>query len=161
MSSEAGNDQNHPLFLRGFDAGYKQGYARGYDAAEAIAEIKAEGWFPVRSQRGFPLVICPNSVYKPTDTILTVEFYVKWYSLFTITGYDAKTTSGNVKVTEIDFDQIPFRDDEGEFSAYCDHVPNPTNVKRLAEERGWYLDELAKELIAGRWQLEIVDYDRK
>lgn len=47
-------------------------------------------------------------------------------------------------------------------SDYCDHVPNPRAVMWFAYTNRFLLDELAFELIAGRWSFEVKDqYDNE
>ena len=82
--------------------------------------------------------------------ILTVELASKWYALYVV---DAEG-----KVEEITFGELATV--EGPGAPYCDHVPNPDRLRRLAEARGWYVDDLAEELVVGRWQLEVERNER-
>lgn len=86
-----------------------------------------------------------------TPPTVTVELYVKWYSLFVIQKmlYD-----------EVIIEEVPFPDDEfcgtGE-SPYCDHVPNPAVVARWAASKGYVIDDAAMEMMIGRWEREYKD----
>ena len=90
--------------------------------------------------------------------VLTVEISSKWYSLFLI--------HGDRSIEQIDFgylseiwDDHPDRPRFG--SAYVDHCPNPHAVELLADQKDWWLDDLAYELIWGRWATEVLDYVRQ
>ena len=82
--------------------------------------------------------------------ILTVELASKWYALYVV---DAEG-----RVEEITFGELATVNGPG--APYCDHVPNPDRVRLLAEARGWYVDDLAEELVVGRWQLEVERNER-
>lgn len=101
------------------------------------------------SSRGLPLVCVDDIVEVPT---LTVENYCKWYDMQII------HPDGRVEAVSFgDLDELAGNvgyDVLG--SGYVDHVPNPQVVRALAEARGWAVDEQAMEMIAGRWQLEVV-----
>lgn len=77
--------------------------------------------------------------------VLTVETYTKWYVLYLI--------KPGGEVEEVSFAELEAHCGDG--SPYLDHAPNPNAVIRLANARGWYLDELALELIIGRWELDM------
>jgi len=92
-----------------------------------------------RTLRGYLLADEPQS-----ETIITVELYCKWYSLYLL------HPDGRCVVQ-------PFPDEKyapaGE-SAFVDHVPNPKAVENYAKVRGLEVGGLALELITGRWYLE-------
>lgn len=106
------------------------------------------------SEREHPLVCTqyPRDIGRP---VLTVELYPKWYGLQLI------SIDGSVN-------ELPFPDraslksafaqglDDTE-AAFVDHVPNPIYVMRWASQEGHHLDELALELIIGRWVYEVKD----
>lgn len=81
----------------------------------------------------------------PTISTITVEYYIKWYSLFL------------VRPTGL-IDVIPFSDLEkyakGSETAYGDHVPNPDIVKVLSVDCDYDIDPIAMEMMIGRWQIE-------
>jgi hypothetical protein len=85
----------------------------------------------------------------PDEPLLTVEIASKWYQLYLI------RPDGSVH--GLDFGRLEQPAFMLGISAYCDHVPNPQAVRRLAEVNSWTLDDLAEELIVGRWQLEVVE----
>lgn len=94
------------------------------------------------SDRGLPLVLTDPDPRFPT---LTVELYVKWYSLFLVC---------QCEVIQISFEELEEFRTGGE-SPFVDHVPNPGAVRRMVEHRRYVLDALAEELIVGRWVLEV------
>jgi len=94
------------------------------------------------SARGIPLVQSVEHVVVPT---LTVEYYLKWYSLHLIRPGEDPAVS-----------QVFFHHLEDYFSGTCfrDHVPNPDAVRAFTDAHGYVFDGLAEELIMGRWVLE-------
>ena len=90
------------------------------------------------SDRGKPLV-CQDTCGRPycKTPILTVENYIKWYCLYLI------RPSGEVEA-------VDFPDD-----GYCDHVPYPAAVERMAAKNGWVVDEQSLEMMIGRYMLEV------
>jgi hypothetical protein len=89
-------------------------------------------------------------VQEPLDVpVLTMENYVKWYYLHLI------RPDGTVE--ELSFEPLSDTSAHMSESPYCDHVPNPVVVQRLAHERNWHLDPNALEMIIGRWELEVRD----
>ncbi len=87
------------------------------------------------SYRGIPLVRQEHS----SAPILTVENYCKWYALWLITPDDHVS-------------QVPFPED-----GYCDHVPFPAAVQKLADRNGWLVDDQSMEMMVGRYMLEVRD----
>ncbi len=92
---------------------------------------------------GRPLIW--SRIGPPQKPTLTAALYVKWYELVLV--------SPDLSMTSIDFGALEPRAQMGE-SAYCDHVPNPAVVARLAEFNTWELDPLFAEVLTGRWELE-------
>ncbi len=91
------------------------------------------------SKRGKPLL------YSFCDAaILTVELYEKWYSLYVV--------GASGLVDEVSFAELELYCGDG--SPYTDHCPNPNAVLRMAASRGWEVNELALELIVGRWEMK-------
>lgn len=99
-----------------------------------------------RSERGFLL---PVSNYPGSLPVLTVELYCKWYSLHLV--WPTRI------VERIDFGRLEPAAASLNCSPFCDHCPNPAAVRTLALAEGWHLDELAEELIVGRWHIEVGD----
>jgi hypothetical protein len=98
------------------------------------------------SDRGHELFFCSTGC--GDRPVITVEYYIKWYTLFVV-HHDGR-------VTELDYQ--PDLEDEfisryGE-SAYGDHVFNPRFVVFLADRLEMDVDEIALEVIIGRWQQE-------
>ena len=104
-------------------------------------------WRMLVGPRGEPVCLSFDAL-NVEEPILTVELSRKWYGLCLVRP--SRT------VEELDFGilevlrQAPFG------PSLCDHVPNPAFVERLAEEKGWEIDDFAWELIVGRWHAEIV-----
>lgn len=96
------------------------------------------------SSRGNLLVLSKRPLDRP---VITVELYSKWYGLYLV-------------YPEGSIEEIPFPESEGrlDVSDYVDHVPNPKVVVWFAEKNNFYLDELALELIVGRWELEVTHH---
>lgn len=93
-----------------------------------------------KSPRGFIL----SWIGEVKSPILTVEIYMKWYSLFLI-------NPDNI-IEEISF---PYYDDlPNNEPNYMDHVPNPVAVEKLCKEKNWELDDVTKELLVGRWEID-------
>lgn len=91
-----------------------------------------------KSPRGFPLVdTCTGSRRVP---VLTCELYVKWYALYLI------MPDGRVEAADLD-DLDQFTDK----TAVGDHCWNPAALQGFAEARDWHIDEVALDLIMGRW----------
>ena len=98
------------------------------------------------SPRNIPLVITIE-----TRPLITVEYYMKWYSLFCVGRIgDADVIEGLVQ-----FDALEEYALSNE-SAFVDHVPNPRVVERYAEALCIEIDPMALELIWGRWMIEVV-----
>lgn len=87
------------------------------------------------SDRQLPLVY--HHAMRPTDKpVLTVENYLKWYCLYLV------RPDGSVEA--VDFPE----------DGYCDHVPFPAAVLRMADERGWHVCTESMEMMIGRFMLE-------
>jgi len=104
---------------------------------------RISGLFRFRSHRGHELL---GDTAK--ERVLTVELYCKWHELWLI------LPSRNIVA-------VQFSDLEewwdGSTAAYVDHVPNPEAVRAFAECKGYVINELAEELMEGRWKLEVLD----
>ncbi len=98
----------------------------------------------MKSKRGFDLVICNE--FNVTDKVVTVELYPKWYGLFVVQGDSFEEVPFPMweDIDQIKLSQSPFRD----------HVPNPECVIDWCNKHGYKIDELALELMVGRWELE-------
>lgn len=99
-----------------------------------------------RSESGFLLPVCNYTGRLP---VLTVELYCKWYSLHLVWP--------NRIVERIDFGRLEPAAASLNCSPFVDHIPNPAAVRALALAEGWHLDELAEELIVGRWHIEVLN----
>lgn len=108
---------------------------------------------PRFSKRGIPLVI---SVLGELP-LLTVEWASKWYTLQVLTPLSPDRDV--FELEEVHYHEIQeWHDAKGrDLNCFVDHNPNPEAVKLYAEDKGWVLDEIAEELIVGRWQLEEVE----
>ena len=92
------------------------------------------------SERGLPLVYVEQL---PTDDtkIITVENYLKWYTLSVVSRNGVETLQHN---NEIHFNG---------------HVPVPADVEAYAEKYGMEVDRQAMEMIVGRWNIENLNSD--
>lgn len=97
------------------------------------------------SKRNIPLAVSSNFNDPNPHPILTVELSTKWYELYLI--------QPDGKVEGVFF---PTSD---KYTSFVDHVPNPIVVQEYAAAKGYYLDELAFDLIVGRWYNEVKDYN--
>ena len=79
--------------------------------------------------------------------VLTVENFAKWYGLYLV--------HPDGRVEEIDFGVLEDAARKLGVSPYVDHVPRPEVVEATASARGWILDEASREVIVGRWRLEV------
>jgi hypothetical protein len=102
-----------------------------------------------RTPRDKALVLCMN--YEWITPVLTVEFCTKWYELFLI-----DKEGDDFSLYSIHFGHLEKVAPAG-VSPYLDHAPNPLCVNLLACRKGFHVDELALELITGRWQIEYVE----
>lgn len=101
------------------------------------------------SERGMPLVYwVKRPEYCYTVPVLTVENYCKWYNLYLVMP--------NGRVQQINFTQLDDVCTTAE-SPWCDHVPNPVVVERLAEASGWHLCSESIDMIRGRWAAEVLN----
>lgn len=99
----------------------------------------------IYSEHNHPVVQFTKATHRP---VITCEFYSKWYSLY------IWWTDGNL--LRLDFHDLQSAADELGVSPYVDHVPNPAAVERYAEKMNYGIDELAQDLIRGRWHNEVV-----
>lgn len=102
----------------------------------------------MNSPRGLPLIRSTKDIIQrahPQTPTLTVELYSKWYGLFLV------YPNGEIQ-------EMPFPYDEtcpkGEVP-FVDHVPNPNAVIAYADANEYLIDNLALEMIVGRWEIEI------
>ena len=89
------------------------------------------------------LIITARCYPKP---LLTVELSYKWYCLYLVDQFGW--------FEEITFDKLEGTEED---PAFVDHVPHPNAVQDLAKKNGWHVDEVAYELMVGRWETEIMD----
>ena len=90
------------------------------------------GFSPV-STRGYPLVID----IVPQVPTLTVELYVKWYTLYLV--------HPDERIEEVLYP----------LNGFVDHVPKPAAVFDFAKENGYDIEPLAWEMIVGRWEIDV------
>lgn len=90
-----------------------------------------------------PVTTGVANLKRPT---LTIALRSKWYRLHVVTrGADVATMDFGV------LDRVSVRHG---LTPYVDHVPNPLVVCLLAHEHDWDVDELALEIMLGRWSIE-------
>lgn len=87
-----------------------------------------------------------------TVPVVTVELAQKWYGLQLV----KPSSDGPAIVEEVPF-PTPERLGPRYGVTYVDHVPNPRVVEFWAFENRYFLDELALEMMWGRWLLEVED----
>lgn len=99
------------------------------------------------SDRGIPLVYNNAPDKQP---VLTVENYLKWYSLFLV------NPDGSVEVLPYDryrhlegSDGLPF--------LWGDHVVYPPAYERICDELDLIFDGNSADIIAGRWINDVLD----
>jgi hypothetical protein len=128
-------------------------YRREGDRITMINDFKRVAAFGIgdklMSERRLPLVL--SAKYEWITPVLTVELYTKWYELFLV-----KKEWGDLVLYSVHFghleDVCP-----ADVSPFLDHCPNPLCVRLFAARNDFHLDELADELITGRWQNEYID----
>ena len=89
-------------------------------------------------------VLVWSCVRDRTLPVLTVSLALKWHELYVVHPNDSAEVIPFAQLAGVVLGDVP----------YVDNAPNPACVRRLAEVRGWWLDDLAEELIVGRWQME-------
>lgn len=122
--------------------------------------VHVPGSLELRSDRDHRLVLSASYDFS-ISPVLTVELYTKWYELYLLAkrpvgqGNDHGTWLSLYAVSFEHLDQNDVRPPG--VSAYLDHAPNPQCVRIFTRQNDFHLDELAEELIIGRWQREYVD----
>lgn len=123
--------------------------SKGYKLIKEVARPDL-----LSSQRDMELVVTNKRWDFKLQPLLTVEFYVKWYELFLITQNEARF----LVIESVHFGFLEDICPSG-ISASVDHVPNPLVVRLFSRQNGYEIDELAEDLIKGRWQNEVVEQD--
>ena len=98
------------------------------------------------SKRG-QLLSCFSEIIKTSE--LAVEIYMKWYTLFLVMPDEQI-----VPIVFPDEHDLEKHDDLETPSA-MDHVPNPAFVERYCKEQGYYISEITRELLVGRWIIDV------
>lgn len=93
------------------------------------------------SDRNLPIILSTDTIFQPT---ISVELYDKWYNLQLI-HTDLTVKSINFPELNLFYDSEP---------NVCDHCPNPKTVREFANRNNFQIDNLAYELIVGRWNIE-------
>jgi hypothetical protein len=105
------------------------------------------------SDRGLPLVYVDPA--PPERGVVTVENYLKWYSLYVV------QPGGNVvKLEDLPraWEVSDILEHAATHSCFGDHVWHPGFVREWVQKLDLDLDERAFEMIAGRWATEFCDY---
>ncbi|AAL83113.1 PHIKZ212 [Pseudomonas phage phiKZ] len=97
------------------------------------------------SDRKLPL--CFKGVYD--IPVVTIENYCKWY------GLNIVYPDGCVEW--VDTDLLAEIERESKFSVMGDHNYHPILLDKVAEKIGGVACEVARELMTGRWVLEVMD----
>lgn len=95
------------------------------------------------SKRGKPL-LCQTTY--PEKSIITLENYSKWYSIYLI--------EPDGSVTEIDHKIINEISDSVGRVLSISHNYHPLLLEKLGEKLDCYVDEISIEVATGRWYLE-------
>lgn len=96
-------------------------------------------------------LVISSSYYGSGDKVLTVELG-KWYQLYLVSF----PCNGTYEV--VSFGVLQETSDEtGIYPPFVDHVPNPKVVEAYCAKQGYILDELAYELLVGRWIVDVKD----
>lgn len=93
------------------------------------------------SPRDLPLVFQDEPGDRP---ILTVENYVKWYTLYVV------HPDGRVREADM-------TEEDGFRSAWRDHVPHPAACHAYARLKGWEWDENSLDMVYGRYAREVTE----
>lgn len=82
---------------------------------------------------------------------ITCEIYSKWYELFIV------DSSGSITpLTFGEIDEAVFYHYKGKITPiYVDHTPNPAAVRAFADLSNIEVNDLAMEMITGRWMIEV------
>jgi hypothetical protein len=104
------------------------------------------------SDHGHPLVYQGEPWTSP---IITVENYLKWYTLYLI------MPDGEIR--PFLYTGLILPPESSKFgslgSTFIDHVPNPAAVVYTAEKNKMFVDPLSFEAIVGRWFIEVKNWD--
>lgn len=105
------------------------------------------------------LVLSSNELYYP---MITVTLKTKWYLLFLLhLPHGGRIVDGinhgHLEIYGVHFGHLEMMMPVNK-SPYVDHVPNPDAVRLFARRNEFEVDELAADLIAGRWTNEVVGY---
>lgn len=119
---------------------------------EAYKAVVNLGGF--RTPDGGKLCIANEKWDFKMSPLLTVEFCTKWYELFLLRDDGPGKDLG---LYSIHFGHLDTAARHLQVSAFVDHVPNPVAVRLFARQNGYEIDELAWDLISGRWQNEAVN----
>lgn len=98
------------------------------------------------SDRRIPLVF---NYLPATCPVLTVENYLKWYSLYAV------KPDGTVRV--VPYTEYSHLEDKFGGMLWADHCLNPAAYEDIAEELNMLTDSNSQDMIAGRWTNDILD----
>lgn len=103
---------------------------------------------PLYSPRGHFVLLSGWPKHK--DVVVTVEVYMKWCGLILVRS--ALPSLDGIPSLGPRVEEVPFPESKT-LTPYIDHAPNPVVVEHWADEQGYMLEELALEMMIGRWQL--------
>jgi hypothetical protein len=115
----------------------------------------------VKSLRGYEVVLTSLLFEAWSVPVVTVELSSKWYGILVVWGDRADRAKRGLPVFHGEADavhikEVPFPSLQvGSQVSYVDHVPNPLTVRAWAEEQGYHVDEVAFEIMVGRWETEV------
>jgi hypothetical protein len=143
---------NAPVFveLHGEDGAVWRVYSRPGEPAAAsnrVVEWPPPPWQPqplrLVSRRGHQLAIR----FRPSVDTITVELHTRWRELHLV---HPDGTFEEIELDRLEGHRHPSEPLFGE-----DGCPNPRIVQRMCESNRWLLQALARELIVGRWKIDL------
>lgn len=104
----------------------------------------------LRSERGIPVAWSTRQDFD--QNVITVELSLKWHGIQVVYPRQKRFDHDVVTIVEWNF---PGWTGLEHRPAYVDHVPNPHCVEEFARLNRYAIDELALELIHGRWLVKV------
>lgn len=99
------------------------------------------------TEDGTPLALEPRPNGRDVPFV-TVPMASKWYWLFVL--------HPDGRLVKHDFGVLEGFEPKGQ-PYFVDHVPNPHAVDGWARSMGYYVDDVAMDMLVGRWEIEVVE----
>jgi len=88
----------------------------------------------------------------PKITTVCIENYCKWYTPYVV------KPDGSIDAFTVTYEDLEEHCPPGESCMDSSgHVFNPRAIARMAEARGFRMDDASYELMVGRWVLEVLE----